>query len=179
MPKDERFYKAYMEHRQASRRQLLFGAFKSAQEKIVEERRAVRVARPPGAQEEILFRHFCTKCSQCISACPMGVLVKDEEGYPRLEIEYASCDGCGQCIQQCSPKALIVQARFDTQLRPVITGKCLNVSSDCNICISYCPQQAMVQTKKSPPHILENSCNGCGECFIACSDKAITLKLIG
>ena len=101
--KDERYYKAYMEHKTISRRGL-FRAFTSGTKKasagvssatsssrslsgeaspadqdlvteLVDASQVVRmVARPPGAIDEVLFQKICTGCSECESACPEKII---------------------------------------------------------------------------------------------------------
>lgn len=105
----------------------------------------------------------------------MGVLIKNEEGYPQLHIEYASCDGCQRCIAACQNDALAPQTRVDTGLRPSIGAACTNAQRHCASCVDHCPTQACILTTSGQPQIDNARCNGCGECLIQCDAHAITL----
>ncbi len=41
----------------------------------VGRRFALPIHRPPGAVDEVTFLSGCTRCNECISACPVGAIV--------------------------------------------------------------------------------------------------------
>jgi Fe-S-cluster-containing hydrogenase component 2 len=46
----------------------------------------------------------CTGCYLCVDACQRGALfVLDEEEAP------LKCDLCGKCVDECTPKALLIE----------------------------------------------------------------------
>lgn len=177
MNKSEKYYQALMTHRHVSRRGL-FRAFVSAAKHTAPDVPSARLTHPlpPGALPDAQFVAQCTQCDQCIQACPMGILNRHVDGYPQLEIEYASCDGCGLCIAACSTHALQPPLRFDTGLRPAFSNVCVNPIRPCNQCIEACPQQACTVDEKGLPQLDSERCNGCGECRVQCAVDAISLK---
>ncbi len=50
----------------------------------------------------------CNSCDQCVSYCPEGILVRDDEGY-RFDYDY--CKGCGICASQC-PRGVVYMAEI-------------------------------------------------------------------
>ncbi|MEX3018289.1 4Fe-4S dicluster domain-containing protein [Kluyvera sp. STS39-E] len=180
MSKSETYYQELMAHRHISRRGL-FRAFVTAAGNAAPKVPAALPAHPlpPGALPDALFRQQCTRCDACINICPMGVLNKHEDGFPQLIIEYASCDGCGLCINACENKALRPQARFDTGLRPVFDRRCVSSLRACNQCVALCPEAACLIGESGAPEIDQERCNGCGECLVQCGQGAVSLELAG
>lgn len=167
-----------MTHRHVSRRGL-FRAFVRAAKQTTPEVQPGRLGHslPPGAVPETAFIARCTQCSQCIDACPMGVLSRHQDGYPQLMIEYASCDGCGLCIAACSSDALRIQSRFDTGLRPLFShSACANLVRQCKQCVEVCPRQACLLDESGRVLADNERCDGCGECVVQCPHNAIALE---
>lgn len=177
MNKSEKYYQALMTHRHVSRRGL-FRAFVSAAKHTAPEIPVSQLAHPlpPGAVPDTQFIAQCTRCNQCINACPMGILSRHEDGYPQLAIEYASCDGCGLCIAACQSDALCVQDRFDTGLRPAFSTACVNPLRPCNQCIEACPERACTIGATGLPVLDSERCTGCGECRVQCNADAVSLR---
>lgn len=177
MNKSEKYYQELMTHRHVSRRGL-FRAFVSAAKHTMPEVITTRLGHslPPGAVPDAELIAQCTRCSQCIDVCSMGVLSRHEDGYPQLMIEYASCDGCGLCIAACSSDALRVQSRFDTGLRPMFSNTaCVNPVRQCKQCVDVCPRQACFIDESGLVSADNECCDGCGECAIQCPHNAVTL----
>ncbi|MFP9229485.1 ferredoxin [Pectobacterium cacticida] len=105
----------------------------------------------------------------------MGILIRHEDGYPQLAIEYASCDGCARCISACPTDTLRAQSHFDTGLRPAFSDACVNLIRQCNQCVEACPEQACTLDEKGIPQVENDRCNGCGECQVQCYADAISL----
>ncbi|MFC1990582.1 glycyl-radical enzyme activating protein [Chloroflexota bacterium] len=64
------------------------------------------------ASRELAFTEArCTGCRLCFNICPKGA-IKPKGDKP--EIEFSSCDQCGQCVSVCSPNALSMYARTYT-----------------------------------------------------------------
>ncbi|KNC88423.1 ferredoxin [Trabulsiella odontotermitis] len=105
----------------------------------------------------------------------MGILDKHESGLPQLNIQYASCDGCGLCIDACDVGALLPQTSFDTGLRPVFNANCVNPVRRCNQCVDSCSSQACSVGETWLPELDNDRCTGCGECLVQCNYDAVTL----
>ncbi|MTH46595.1 ferredoxin-type protein NapF [Intestinirhabdus alba] len=179
MSDSEKYYQALMTHRHVSRRGLFRAFVTAAQQSAPEARAAIPVhPLPPGALPDAQFRARCTRCDSCISACPMGIVNRHEDGFPELRIEYASCDGCGLCISSCPAGALQPLPRFDTGLRPAFGNGCVNPVRACRQCVDVCPQQACVIGEAGVPQIDDARCNGCGECLVQCHAGAVKLAAI-
>jgi Fe-S-cluster-containing dehydrogenase component len=58
----------------------------------------------------------CVACNKCIRVCPIegaNVVVKDDTGHYRVDIDHERCIACGMCIQACQHDAR--DYRDDTQ----------------------------------------------------------------
>lgn len=178
MSKNELYYREYMSHRHVSRRGL-FRAFVTASRQVAPPATSLPpYPLPPGALPTPQFFATCTQCQQCVEACPMGVLIKQADGFPQLAIEYASCDGCGKCIAACTPNALVMPTPFDTRLRPSFSSACVHHSRGCEQCVSSCPVEACTIGDSRLPEVDTLRCNGCGECLIQCHRQAVTLERV-
>src|SRR5687768_8427901 len=86
------------------RRGLLRSAFGDWAERLMEqaERRVApaRYVRPPGALPEVGFLAACTRCGECVRACPPHAIVTASAdgglaaGTPHLELDHEPCIGC-------------------------------------------------------------------------------------
>jgi ferredoxin-type protein NapG len=66
--------------------------------------------RPPGAVEELLFLERCTKCNDCVTACPPGAIAAHpRDGTPVLFADQSPCLLCEDlpCITACGTEALL------------------------------------------------------------------------
>ena len=98
--KDERYYKAYMEHNTISRRGLfrsLTGGGKKIKQEMNEPVVARIVPRPPHAMEEIVFQELCTGCGDCKESCKEFV-INIENDLAQLNLDYGYCSQCGECV---------------------------------------------------------------------------------
>ncbi len=157
--------------------------------------------RPPGAGNEQEFLETCSKCGNCIKACPYfalrPVLMANEfdRGTPTLRAGEAFCRFCQDfpCIVACPTGALSKQRQDRLQkigIATVISGSCVrNHGNDCHACIDKCDQtghhaikvtQQNQETKPSwLPEVIADKCCGCGACLTVCPaypDLAISLK---
>ncbi|SUB83641.1 ferredoxin-type protein [Pragia fontium] len=176
--KDERFYKAYMEHRTVSRRGLFRGLLKGAQvtpEIQHEDNIKAEVIRPPGAVAEVLFRQACTGCGECVSACPESLIVLNEQ---RPEIDFLAnyCTRCEACIQAC-PTGVLQKNTFNIHARPTLNHACQNSYMYCDSCAERCSKNAIRWQSGLSPQILTEACDGCAECAFVCPVKALEMVL--
>ena len=63
--------------------------------------------RPPWSLDERAFVERCTRCDDCLRACPTGVLRVGEGGYPVVDFSRAACTLCGDCVTACRDGALL------------------------------------------------------------------------
>ena len=55
----------------------------------------------------VLNSNLCTGCMQCWLHCPDGVITMSSEESPIFDYDY--CKGCGICVHECRPKAIILE----------------------------------------------------------------------
>ncbi len=85
---------------------------KAEQRALLTESPIARPARPgrSGASwrtfRPVLFLEKCTKCYMCWKFCPDMAIDIDGEGWPW--IDYELCKGCGICVNECRPDAMLM-----------------------------------------------------------------------
>lgn len=134
--------------------------------------------RPPWALPEGGFLDACTRCADCVPACPTSIVVM-REGYPQVDFSRGACTFCAACVVACRPAAL----RRDEgappwQARAHVLDACFAMRGvECRICGDHCEAQAI---RFSPrlggpprPEILDDRCTGCGACVRPCPVAAL------
>lgn len=139
--------------------------------------------RPPWAVAEQQFIARCTRCDDCIQACPQLVLTAGSGGFPTIVFAEAGCTLCGQCVEACQPRAL---ERDDTRepfpWRARIGTDCLAQRGvECRLCAESCDTGAIRFRPQvggiARPELDTDRCNGCGECAARCPVDCITTPL--
>jgi len=157
-------------------------------------KRAAHWIRPPFALPELEFLLACTRCSECIEACPHDVvfglasrLGAEVVGTPALDLLNTACQLCEDwpCVSACEPKAL--RRDEDDEVLPrlalaeIDTATCLPYSGpECGACKDSCPVDDAMSWEMEKPAISAEHCIGCGLCRAACilEPKAIKLRSI-
>lgn len=138
--------------------------------------------RPPWALAEAAFIDRCTRCDDCLPACPQSILIGGDGGYPTVDFSLGECTFCGACVTACRPQALI---RADNQapwhLKALISDLCLaRQGVECRVCGDFCDVRAIRFTPRlggSPlPEIAAEQCTGCGACQAPCPSQAIAIR---
>ena len=130
--------------------------------------------RPPGAVQEELFVERCTKCGDCIDACPYDAikrLVVQET--PGIYPGEAPCYLCQDfpCIEACETDALIpLGSLYDVQMGVAKVARNVCTAGDgCNACIPKCPTEAIAMDFGAfLATVDEKRCVGCGVCQYIC-----------
>jgi ferredoxin-type protein NapF len=60
-----------------------------------------QVMRLPWVINEAVFTSGCTQCQECISSCESNIIVKDDEGFPKIDFSQGECTFCNKCIEVC------------------------------------------------------------------------------
>lgn len=139
--------------------------------------------RPPWALAEALFTDRCTRCNDCLKACPEQILVAGDGGFPTVDFKRGECTFCGDCVTACEPLAL--QRADGTavwSIKAQIAPTCLPEHGvECRVCGDFCDARAIRFTPRlggSPlPAIDREQCTGCGACVAPCPVSAISLTL--
>lgn len=144
------------------------------------EARAQAWIRPPFAIHEIEFLLACTRCNECITACPHNTIFPlparlgaTVVGTPALDLLNKACHLCEDwpCIEVCEPKALKREAGQTVKLaRAVInTEICLPYKGpECGACEYVCPVPGALVFDMTRPVINDELCTGCALCREAC-----------
>ena len=150
----------------------------------------VPLLRPPGAISEKQFLQACSRCDECIHACPkdaiqrapkkMGFLVYNT---PYIDPMRNPCVMCTElpCISACPDKALLpVQELTDVNMGYAILDKkkCQAYGDTfCQQCVIDCPVPGAIHQVNDKPVIDKNICTGCGVCMRSCSTVNIPLAI--
>jgi ferredoxin-type protein NapG len=150
----------------------------------------VPVLRPPGAISEKKFLQACSRCDECIHACPKDAIVRAPKkmGFliyntPYIDPMRNPCVMCTDlpCISACPDGALLpVQELTDVNMGYAILDKkkCQAYGDTfCQQCVIDCPVPGAIHQVQDKPIIDKNICTGCGVCMRSCSTVNIPLAI--
>lgn len=191
----------------ARRHFMKLGASKVAEagSKLIEHKvnkNAERWIRPPFAKAELDFLLNCSRCGDCIDACPHQVIFPlaisagaSVVSTPAMDIINKGCHLCDDwpCVTACTEKALSFPEKTDNSQMPkpkdcppmakakINIELCLPYSGpECGACRSSCPVTDCLIWNNEKPSIKTENCIGCGLCKEACitSPKSIDISTI-
>ena len=150
----------------------------------------VPVLRPPGAISEKEFLKACTRCEECIHACPKDAIQRAPKKFgflihntPYIDAMRTPCVMCTElpCISACPDEALLpVQELTDVSMGYAILDKkkCQAYGETfCQQCVIDCPVPGAIHQVNDKPIIDKNICTGCGVCMRSCSTVNIPLAI--
>jgi ferredoxin-type protein NapF len=139
--------------------------------------------RLPWVINEEVFTSGCTQCAKCISSCETHIIVKDEEGFPKVDFSLGECTFCNKCIESCEEPLFSGSfAKNNTEKAwPVtitISDKCLAKSNIyCQSCRDECETSVIkfnyLNSSIPQPSLNDFDCNQCGACIKSCPQDAI------
>ncbi|PLY12026.1 MAG: ferredoxin-type protein NapF [Sedimenticola sp.] len=137
--------------------------------------------RPPWTIAETRFLDQCTRCNDCISACPKQIIKTGPGQYPIVDFTHNGCDFCQLCVQACKTGALCIDQSEDSapwSIQASFLKECLSMNGVvCRSCSEVCPTRAIRFSLKpggsAQPLLIAEQCNGCGECLAVCPVKSI------
>jgi len=139
--------------------------------------------RPPWALPETEFIDRCTRCNDCLKACPTQILIVGDGSYPTVDFSLGECTFCHDCVRSCQPKALLHhepdQAAWP--YKATIGEDCLpRQGVECRVCGDFCDARAIRFTPRlggcAQPEIDAEKCTGCGACVAPCPVTAISIR---
>ncbi|MHC9245233.1 ferredoxin-type protein NapF [Aeromonas jandaei] len=137
----------------------------------------LRVAEPPVQLPwSVAWPQFstgCTRCGDCLAACPEQILVNGEGGFPSVDFQRGECTFCGDCVAACKEPLFRPASETPWQYKASIAANCLaNGQVYCQRCQDNCEPRAIrfIPTLgRVPTPVIElESCNGCGACVQDC-----------
>lgn len=148
--------------------------------------------RPPGALSPAAFRQICTRCDDCLRACPHWVIRKaGPEMGPELEATpivipkenpCLFCEGL-PCIAACKEGALVLpagDARPAIGIADVDGERCfMGRGQPCDYCVTHCPEEPKAITASrvgEPAKVDRDRCTGCGKCAQICPAEALRIR---
>ncbi|MGR3302571.1 MAG: 4Fe-4S dicluster domain-containing protein [Candidatus Scalindua sp.] len=151
-----------------------------------------RYIRPPGALKEKEFLALCTRCDECIKACPhysIGKLNKDfdiADGTPIIRPEETPCYLCEglPCINACKEGALVeVKDKEDVAMGKAYINEsnCMAYGVQfCEQCVRNCPIPDAMYLEDNKPVVRREKCVGCGICETVCKtvNQPIAIKVV-
>lgn len=144
--------------------------------------RSLPVFRPPGAVEESQFLAGCTRCGDCITACPHDAIQKAPErlgqistsgvtGTPVIDADAQACLMCEDfpCISACPTGVLTSNIPILMGTARITEHLCLpHHGTACTVCSERCPVDNAITVVDGKPTVNEDSCTGCGVCRQVC-----------
>lgn len=159
-----------------SRRQFLRGDLRGSRAGV----------RPPWALPESAFTERCTRCNDCITACPSSLITRGSGGYPELDFGRGGCDFCGKCAAACRAGAFQAVAAGSLGAwfhRAAIDVRCLSARGVvCRACGDHCQARAirfrLATAGRSFAQLDLTRCTGCGACVAVCPAGAVTMQVL-
>lgn len=148
--------------------------------------------RPPGALDELAFLTACTRCEDCMKACPADAIIKAPTGAgfsvgtPIIDPAAQPCIVCPDmpCAQVCPTGALQAPPHLWRGYRlgrlELLPERCIAFDKvECGVCARACPigEQALRLDDQGCPVIHVEGCVGCGVCVKACVTSPPSLEL--
>ena len=140
----------------------------------------------PWALPQDAFTARCTRCDDCIKACPEAVIRRGSGGYPEMDFSRGACTFCRDCVTACQAGAHDSEPAGRSAAfahRAVVADSCLAAKGVvCRACGDHCETGAirfrLAPAGRSFALVDAGRCNGCGGCVRVCPAQAIAMKII-
>lgn len=158
------------------------GLFRSLAQQATGQSAPLYALRPPGAVAEDEFIDLCSRCGDCLNACPEQIIIAGDGGFPELSFSSDGCTGCAECIDACKPSALVRGVSVWPVGEWSVSDQCLPQKGvSCQSCKDACDEQAIQfpMTQATPvPSLQPDLCTACGACVSVCPTDAISINPI-
>ncbi len=139
------------------------------------------IIRPPWSRAEHLFVEQCTRCDDCVNACPEGILKRGRGGFPQVDFSRGECSFCQECQKICRAPVFTPTSHRPWFHHIVIEAQCLtNQGVVCVACAEQCESSAIRFVARpgqvAQPQVSLSACNGCGACYRPCPAGAIRFQ---
>ncbi len=140
----------------------------------------IPVLRPPGAIDEAAFLAGCTRCNDCLTACPHAAIVQAPmrmrvaAGTPMIDPGNQACLACPDtpCISACAPQVLRRDPKAPFPVMGTARVQVLDCfahqGTTCVSCVERCPVPGAIDLIAGKPLINPVACVGCGVCAQVC-----------
>lgn len=148
------------------------------------------ILRPPGAVAETLFRATCTRCGQCVAACPERAIVPAGDDFPAeiagtpvIIARRRACAWCEpfHCQEACPSGALRALPAREMRLGTahVLAALCFaHQGQRCDACVVACPLRGeAIEIRRGVPRVHPEACTGCGQCEYACPAHPAAIRV--
>jgi len=176
------------EKKKISRKDFFKFGFRKGKEEVVKtiQKKIPRIGiRPPGALPEEEFLALCSRCDDCVSACPHDSIFKPNFSSalaygdtPFLDLKNKACEYCDDmpCITSCTTGALVNKPEYmRIGIAKFNEDHCLVAQGQyCDYCAKSCPSEfdALSMGDNKMPVIDDVKCVGCGKCEYICTSQS-------
>ena len=132
----------------------------------------------PWAVSWAQFTDRCSRCGDCVNACPEHIIVNADGGFPAIDFTRGACTFCGDCAMACAEPLFHPETTPPWHQHVVFEHACLAYQGvHCRSCEDGCEPAAIRFSPRlgglAVPELNKDACNGCGGCVAACPVSAI------
>lgn len=152
----------------------------------------VRYLRPPGALDEDVCANTCSRCGDCVAACPAKCIILDPQkasGLPHIVARTSPCVICDDlaCMTVCPTGALAplpVATLIDMGTAQMDFDQCIRThdGDECRVCVEQCPigetALGIAPGDAANPIEVREGCTGCGVCEHQCPTDPAAIVVV-